>query len=629
MSTASPRSPDFYGEVEAVEVVSDAVDMGMTFTSTASSPERGHHMRSHSTPSAVSGAFPRTRRPTEEVLCTIDTIFDLHHGSRKLRTHIHAVVTSLMECECPYQELSVFDCHLQALLGTLFSQVAEYCDGLPEEGAGEEAQVLGGLVTTSMVQDIISASRLSLRLYHAHCTTLRKKNVKRGNTLHIIRRGSTSSPIMMDQGRRLSCQDSCSSFGNKGVASTFVAAFTEGSLGSPPPLPSSPKRRPDTRIDRGQGNGSLCEGSVSHNLSPTLPSTRRASFSDALLLSRAASAAHLRPLGASHGSNPMNSAPELDAKLADLSTLQYFDIIVETIAIVLCVKYENQLHQLTHDGETAGAKRAAEWITARIVDELYNDGIDPSLPLCTQLILCAEGLALEDNQYVWRRASSVDPDVMAMVWGAQLPSDVVEGTLETKDKSRPWFEWGTFAQPGLRTPDGRLYTGPRLNPLQYGYRLGTVAMGEGLGLRNIENSPLRAPSFLSQRPGACLLNQSQGSFDTNHLAAPLPGLTLSAPPEGSAHRGGTHTKPHIRPRNWNDRLDLERKYLKKKKRQYDSEGSEYSEEDFDEYGQLHHFHWPDVNGDWRDGGADGYSAMQDGRRHDDTAGRKCCPCTVM
>jgi len=269
---------------------------------------------------------------------------------------------------------------------------------------------------------------------------------------------------------------------------------------------------------------------------------------------------------------------DLERVLKGLSTLQYFDIIVETLCVVLCIKYEDQLIELTHEGDLAGAKRAAEWATARIIDEFFNEGIDPELPLCEQLILCLEGLAIEEGEVCWRRAACVDPDVAMVVWGVDLPEDVAGMTLQRRNTKVTWYEWGAFAQPGIRCADSSHWTGPRLNPHTYGWRLGTKELAQKIGLRQHDGvqTNFRLPSFMADRPGESLVDpasvmitvdaprrvdsMSSGAASPPVPASGLPALTLSSPPEGSTHTGGAKRKPHIRPQDPAARRELERLY---------------------------------------------------------------------
>eukprot|EP00755_Sulcionema_specki_P030316 Sspe_Gene.94071::Locus_66541_Transcript_1_1_Confidence_1.000_Length_1675::g.94071::m.94071 len=167
-------------------------------------------------------------------------------------------------------------------------------------------------------------------------------------------------------------------------------------------------------------------------------------------------------------------------------------------------------------------------------------------------MLCIEGFALEEGQYIWRKLQEVDIDVLEAVWGEDFPADVKSGTVEAKDPAKSLFEWGILTKPGMRTSDGRTFTGPRLNPLEYGYRIATLEVVESLGLKEIDpDAPLRAPSFLHHRPGQVIPSDSDQETGPVHELdlVGVPNLTLSAPPEGSHHKGSNKQKPHIRPQN--------------------------------------------------------------------------------
>ena len=487
-------------------------------------------------PSPSPGAVSRMKRPTREVLASVDHIFNLRDAHKKVKSRIHNIAGSLLENQCPVPELMIFYSYLQALLSTMMTPIAGFA-----EGKEQPDNPIVMMLEPSVINDTIAAAKVSLKSFHDHCAknrTFLPKFVSRRKS------AAAASPVMH---RRLSCRASMLPLPHRNsicseapdLTKSFSEAFTEGHVQADEN--NKPKRRPDTRIDR---------VSSSSATPVTTPRPIRASLDPN-------SSLRMGPTR-SHSICGVTTHQIMDTSQLDL--MQYFDIIIETICAVLCVKFERQLMELTIDGDASGVRRAAEWIAARMLDELYNDGIDPLQALDTQLMLCAEGLALEDGQYVWRRASVVDQEVMAVVWGIDPPADILDGLLCSKDHHL-WYEWGAFAQPGIRTPEGRLYTSPRLNPLQYRYRLGTAAMVESLQLRNTSQTPLRAPSFLHVRPGEQLAGDSQF------------GITLSAPPEGSEHRGVNVPKPHIRPSSSAGRAFLEAKYRER----YGAEEDDYED----------------------------------------------------
>eukprot|EP01062_Namystynia_karyoxenos_P021482 TRINITY_DN18176_c2_g1_i1.p1 TRINITY_DN18176_c2_g1~~TRINITY_DN18176_c2_g1_i1.p1 ORF type:complete len:965 (+),score=265.48 TRINITY_DN18176_c2_g1_i1:83-2896(+) len=275
-----------------------------------------------------------------------------------------------------------------------------------------------------------------------------------------------------------------------------------------------------------------------------------------------------RQLGRScgHPSPTARSVAELEQRLSQLSTLQYFDIIVDTFAGVLCAKYERQLGELTAAGEDSGARRLAEWVTARVLDELFHDGVDALLPLDSQLILCVEGLALEEGSYHWRKVEQIHDAVVGTVWGEPVPEDVRQGLLLCKDPRRVWYEWGVLTRPGVRCASGACYTGPRLNVHEYDFRLAPQLLAERLGLRQIEGpSGVRPPSWLADRPGLHLVGSAPAP-DLGGTCLQVPNLTLSVPPEGSGHKGTNQQKPHIRPRDPYQRRELERRHKRRARR---------------------------------------------------------------
>ncbi|KAJ9454514.1 hypothetical protein DIPPA_04642 [Diplonema papillatum] len=535
---------------------------------------------SPATRSQVSGCFsppplpavPRSKRPTKEVINTVDHIFALQTGGKRYRSRIHTLVSSLVNDTCPMSELATFYAYLQALLTTLFAPFATYADS--KDKAVDESNPISYMMGAPIMNDVVAAARFSLKEYHFNNVKGPMSNLQ-NKVLSGI--GSFRRKSLPPESRRLSCHMQLvgvggGSFNSSGeptspvsVVESFAGAFTEGNVPNEEHKPV--KRRPDSRIDRRASDASAptlpkYPHSPNHGLDSTVSSTiplhskrsgenlsRHVSGFDSSL-SHYASPARAGSLTAAYlGSSFQTSS---NGAAAALSAAQFFDIIIETICVVLTIKYEHQLMELTVDGEGSGVRRAAEWVAARILDEMYNDGIDRSQPLCGQLILCAEGLAYEDGKYVWRHSSTVGSEVMAVVWG-EPPEDVLEGRLELKqDDGMGWYEWGCFTQPGIRTPDGRLFTGPKLNPLQYRYRLAPLHMVDSLSLRNTNTAPLRAPSFLAHRPGACVQSSSGDVFS---------GITLSAPPEGSEHRGGTIPRPHIRPQSPGSMQELEKKYL--------------------------------------------------------------------
>eukprot|EP01059_Diplonema_ambulator_P023610 TRINITY_DN3912_c0_g1_i15.p1 TRINITY_DN3912_c0_g1~~TRINITY_DN3912_c0_g1_i15.p1 ORF type:complete len:597 (+),score=90.05 TRINITY_DN3912_c0_g1_i15:469-2259(+) len=449
-----------------------------------------------------------SKRPTDEVQDTVDYMLGLG-GSKKVKGQVDRLVATLVEDRCPFVELSMFYSYLQALLTTLLSPVASFA----ENKDLDEESPIAVLVDDSIMKDIIGASKTSLRMY-------KRASSNGGKFKGFLRRKSTpAAPVGSSLNRRLSCHSpmlhdkTCSDE----VVKSFGEAFTIGD-DSPTHRGISPtKHRPDSRIDR--ANSCL-------NLEIPLPK-----------YSATPPTASLQPTPPAKDHLRRKASMQIDGikPYEDLFSMKYFDIIIETICVVMCVKYEHQLMELSTHGEACGVRRAAEWITARFLDEFYNDGIDPSQALCEQLVLCAEGLAKEEGEFVWRRCSAVDQNVMGVVWG-DPPEDVLAGILETKVNGSVWYEWGMFTQPGVRTPDGRLFTSPRLNPLQYRYRLALPSLSASatLSLRNTHTAPLRAPSFLLTRPGAHLTEPDGGTFV---------GITLSCPPEGSDHKGSNLSRP--------------------------------------------------------------------------------------
>eukprot|EP01065_Artemidia_motanka_P045472 TRINITY_DN6698_c0_g1_i1.p1 TRINITY_DN6698_c0_g1~~TRINITY_DN6698_c0_g1_i1.p1 ORF type:complete len:812 (+),score=133.83 TRINITY_DN6698_c0_g1_i1:91-2526(+) len=559
----------------------------------------------------------RTQRPSDEVMCTVFEMLSLQSAPASWHRRIGALVDRMLNPSEPDKtpELTVFSSHLESLLGTVFAQIAEYVDSAPpegEKGSEEECMVLSGLLIPSIMVDIVSASRLSLRSYHEHSQNLRQRGASRGRARR--GRGNVSPKAGVAWRKRELSSLAVPALRTRqgSIASSFSAAFTEGSVQMSSAM--TPKRRPDTRIDRGPQQspadpslplpgsqlgpvrGRQERSPAQSHLTPSFasqtmfaPGTTCTTSPNGSMCKQHESPSTCHSISrpawqrtSSRLSKPPGSpasattGQDLERILERLSTLQYFDIIVETLCVVLCIKYEEQLTQLTTDGDTAGAKRAAEWVTARIIDEFYNDGIDPTQPLCQQLILCAEGLALEEGEICWRRAAGVDPDVAMVVWGFELPDDVGGMTLKRKDTSSVWFEWGTFAQPGIQCADGSHWSGPRLNPHTYAWRLGARELAEKLGLRRVDpDGDARLPSFLAERPGASLLDSASptvyrddgarsAAATSNRLRdmqqAGVPNLTLSAPPEGSSHVGGTKRKPHIRPADPASRRELERRY---------------------------------------------------------------------
>eukprot|EP00756_Hemistasia_phaeocysticola_P025956 Hpha_TRINITY_DN16033_c0_g2::TRINITY_DN16033_c0_g2_i1::g.121669::m.121669 len=538
----------------------------------------------------------KTQRPPEEVVCSVLEMLGLPGAPPSTLRRVSALVNRILEQsdQEAAPELVVFSSHLESLLGTIFAQIAEYLDTFqPGERNEEECMVLSGLLHPSVMEDIVAASRLSLGSYHEHTMVLRSKGKsprrQQGHKNISPRAGACWSRRQLSSlahpvgGPQLSSQGS--------TVADFMAAFSEGKVGDSGRKPH--KRRPDTRIDR-DGSESPVDGSLP--FPPSLSRTHRETPPNKHLSPSFASASPRlnhddnNSTGGRSGGRGASPGPgggfctqrDLERVLKGLSTLQYFDIIVETLCVVLCIKYEEQLIELTHEGDMAGAKRAAEWATARIIDEFFNDGIDPQLPLCKQLILCLEGLALEEGEIVCRRAAGVDPDVAMVVWGVELPDDVAGMTLQRRNTKVTWYEWGAFAQPGVRCADSSHWTGPRLNPHTYGWRLGSKELVEAIGLRAHDGGRShRLPSFMIDRPGENLVDptsvcgitvqipqrvdsmSSGGAASTAQVAAPatgLPALSLSAPPEGSKHAGGAKRKPHIRPQDPVARRELERLY---------------------------------------------------------------------
>ena len=263
-------------------------------------------------------------------------------------------------------------------------------------------------------------------------------------------------------------------------------------------------------------------------------------------------------------------APDnLEARLASLKTLQYFDIICQTLSVLLSVVYDEQIRMLSDEGPECGALRLAEWCVCRIVGELYEDGIDPSCPLDLQLLFSIQGLVYEDDGFHHRRDTTPDFDILEAVWGEDVPGDVLDKRIGTKESCRNrWYEWGVLTKAAFITSYGALYSCARFNPAEYGFRLGPYHVIEALDLREVQKEDVskRLPSFVAVRKGEHLLSQAG-------LDMMVPNLTLSVPPEGSSHRGSNKAKPHIKLNNPQLARELEQKYkvkrklMKEKKRQ--------------------------------------------------------------
>eukprot|EP01063_Lacrimia_lanifica_P031096 TRINITY_DN5061_c0_g1_i1.p1 TRINITY_DN5061_c0_g1~~TRINITY_DN5061_c0_g1_i1.p1 ORF type:complete len:835 (+),score=202.44 TRINITY_DN5061_c0_g1_i1:76-2580(+) len=572
---------------------------------------------------APCGERVQSKRPVREVFDTVNAMLDLVRSTKKQQTRYYQLTSCLVEETCPIPELSIFYSYLQALLGKIFDPIAQSAEanaaspGQSPGGEDDECPILT-MLTEQVVKDVIDAARGSLKAYHRYSRKRKGFGPSKllGKSLTGLPGLQQRNGSVADANASLSHTLSCRSMprtGAKADKHQLGAAFS-GACSSPnSPATSSTKRRSEARIDRKgtvQGTKLPDYDAASKQAKQGEPidvargasgDSMQQSVSHASNLKRMQSLTHSthtsmrnmgRYLSMASGTHVMTrtrseataggdlSSKRLGSGLSQthiipshITTAQYFDIIIETICVVLCVKYEHQLMELTTEGESSGIRRAAEWVAARILDELYNDGIDPDQPLCAQLILCSEGLALEDGQYVWRHCSSVEIDVMYVVWG-EPPPDVLSGKLEAKDPSETWFEWGVFAQPGIRTPDGKLFTCPRLNPLQYRYRLAPAMVASSLGLANANENPavLRAPSFLHARPGQRVMCEMTGEH--------FEGITVSAPPEGSEHKGGTVPRPHIRPKNMSARNALEEKYRQK----YGVTDEEYTDADVYEWG---------------------------------------------
>eukprot|EP01061_Rhynchopus_euleeides_P023968 TRINITY_DN38780_c0_g1_i1.p1 TRINITY_DN38780_c0_g1~~TRINITY_DN38780_c0_g1_i1.p1 ORF type:complete len:643 (+),score=187.81 TRINITY_DN38780_c0_g1_i1:96-1931(+) len=494
------------------------------------------------------GPMSAFQRPTNEVFSTVSRYFHLKEGPRKVHNHVLSLTSCLVEDSCPVPELSMFFTYLKALLCKLFA-------GIVDTETPEEENPLASLLENSVVQDIMGAARVSLREYHQHS---KKKKRSVLMTRPSFLRRKTSSPNPCTKGRKLSCYTPRNGRDDKhSLGAAFAGATLPSGNGD-----KGPKRRPDSRIDRSHSTSMasslfLPTHSMRNDRTATPPPMDSGAISPRTMMSSLR-----RRVSAQCGTPALSpsinqSSVSLVCEPPDESITQYFDIIIETACVILTVKYEHQIMELTVDGEDCGVRRSAEWLAARMLDEMYNDGIDPQQALCTQLVLVAEGLALEEGEYVWRHCGSVDQEVMYVVWG-EPPEDVLAGRLKIKsvggDPGDAWYEWGAFAQPGIRTPDGQLFTGPRLNPLLYRYRLATLDVAESLNLTDTRRAPLRAPSFLHTRPGEKMANNTGEEFT---------GITLSAPPEGSEHKGGTIPRPHIRPPSLNAQIALEEKYIQR------------------------------------------------------------------
>eukprot|EP01060_Flectonema_neradi_P005397 TRINITY_DN13593_c0_g1_i1.p1 TRINITY_DN13593_c0_g1~~TRINITY_DN13593_c0_g1_i1.p1 ORF type:complete len:635 (+),score=94.25 TRINITY_DN13593_c0_g1_i1:257-2161(+) len=511
----------------------------------------------------------KAQRPTEEIVLSVwDQLGLLVEKDNPLRDQIRDTVTGICNGEASL-ELIKFDSQLQMLLNTLFAQIADFVDlntkGTNIQVDNVDCDVLGGLISPSTISDVVAAARESLLLYHKQSTVLREANSKMLSPWHTPTEGRSPASSQGDKPkfkRRLSSvhpdiyldpalgTESCDGSETKTVADTFVMAFQSGehdtSTGK-----TAPKRRPSTRVERSDN---------SRSPSPSPRNDDSLSVTDIDFIVSPPEQEGREPSRRSRRSSTVCPVPlDLEKRLYSLTTLQYFDIIAQTLSLSMCVVYEEQLLSLTTEGSTAGISRLAEWVTARIIDELSQEGIDSTLPLDTQLLHCVEGIAYEDDTYHWRRLSKLGDVVIETVWGESPPDDIVTGKINCKDETLNWFEWGVLQKPGFKTSNGRSFTGPRLNPLQYNYRLSTLSVVRLLGLNEVSvSSPIRAPSFLGKRPGESLLQDTE--------AITCPGLTLSAPPEGSSHRGNHKQKPHIRPKSPIEYRELERKYKRKHRR---------------------------------------------------------------
>ena len=519
----------------------------------------------------------KAQRPVDEIVLSVCGHLGVENENTKERQRIETMVMDICNGEGT-QELLTFDSQLQMLLNTLFTQIADFVDrhtkGTNVQVDNVDCDVLGGLLSPATVSDVVAAARESLLLYHQQSKVLRDPPPNNGllspSNKQPEERSPESSPgrktplkrrlssVWPDKvGRAGSFQDPTAGVettdlsDSKTIADTFVKAFQSGANDVEK---SAPKRRPSTRVERSDLSPSVspstrsnCSGSVTCDDITFVFPTEQEIPETISRRSRRKSTVCPVPI-------------DLEKRLYSLTTLQYFDIIAQTLSILMCVVYEEQLLWLTTEGSTSGISRLAEWVTARIIDELSQEGIDSTVPLDVQLLHCVEGIAFEDDCYHWRRLSKIGEIVLETVWGETPPPDISTGRIECKDKSLNWYEWGVLQKPGFKDCKGQSFTGPRLNPLQYNYRLSTIPVIKQLGLNEVSvKSPVRTPSFLGQRPGESLLNKDPG-------AVTCPGLTLSAPPEGSFHRGNHKQKPHIRPKSPVQFRELERKYKRKHRR---------------------------------------------------------------
>ena len=572
-------------------------------------------------------AYTPTTRPTDEVMCSICDLFEI--TEKDSPEHYHRALDTIKGTDVP-PCTTTFIAHTQRLLATVFSQVADYMDRRAVN-PNTPCNILGGIIGASTVADILSAARESLTLYHKQCAVLRselesavaspsprkEKKQQRRRSLHDPTAGMNKRRLSSVFQGGLRHEEELSEDGDNDVdfkcaAKSFVTALHEGRDVSGSDRKLHNKIRPANRVLREAGSplsqnldisniphvstsGTSTPSSLSISINPT-PTTPLHQYQRQLhefKLGDAPGDSQSELSGSENSRPPLTTecsskrmsrrrtthahatlvAPEgLEERLDRLRTLQFFDIISQTLTHMLAFVYDWQIKRLTLEGETSGVLRLAEWCVCRIVEEMYEDGVDPSCPLDLQFLFCVQGLAFEGGAFHYRRVNPVEMEVLEAVWGEYLPVDVQEGRILTQyDQKRrkedltngeaeyKWYEWGVLTKAGFATSMNTLHTGPRLNAIEYGFRVGPHQIVESLGLNEVSDvSQLRLPSFVGKRPGQHLLSRA-GEFE-------IPNLTLSAPPEGSSHLGSNKAKPHIRPRNPQLCKELEMKYKMKRKR---------------------------------------------------------------
>lgn len=131
------------------------------------------------------------------------------------------------------------------------------------------------------------------------------------------------------------------------------------------------------------------------------------------------------------------------------------DDLTEYVARILTQQYDEQIRQLT----PRGASLLGECAVKYMLEFLSSDQYNAQKPLNIQLINSVLTVKIHNGKIWFKNAD-----------------------IETKNTKARWDDSGIFKKTGIRTADGKLFSGGETKPEKYGYRIGTETEAIQAGL---------------------------------------------------------------------------------------------------------------------------------------------------